>query len=40
MEMGKRSLKWDTVEEDQVIRIFANYFLKEGIPKPDETVWV
>jgi hypothetical protein len=28
--MGKRALKWDEVEQDQVIRIFANHFLREA----------
>ena len=29
LEKGKQALKWDKVGEDQVIRIFANYFLRE-----------
>ena len=29
LEKGTRALKWDEVGEDQVIRIFANYFLRE-----------
>jgi hypothetical protein len=30
LKMGKRALKWDEVEQDQVIRIFANHFLREA----------
>ena len=29
LEKGTRALKWDKVGEDQVIRIFANYFHRE-----------
>ena len=29
LEKGTRALKWDKVGEDQVIRIFANHFLRE-----------
>ena len=29
LEKGIRALKWDKVGEDQVIRIFANHFLRE-----------
>ena len=29
LEKGTRALKWDTVGEHQVIRIFANHFLRE-----------
>ena len=29
LEKGKQALKWDTVGRESVIRIFANYFLRE-----------